>query len=137
MMNKRERREAAIQAGREYAREWLIDAERHGAIYYTIPHVARSGMTRHVVLGTVRPVRETHRLENLWPRTLDPDGTPSDILDIIAKDWGFSFKHRAFIVGGCGFDAVHHVIYGMAWRAFGDSKEGLSYASRVRREHFG
>lgn len=129
---------AAIAEGRAYLHKWLSEAEQHGEIYYTIPHVARSGMSRRIVLATIRyPALATDdqrpQLHAIWPRTLDPNGDSNETLEAIGRDWGFSFKHRAFIVGGCGMDMVFALVDDLAGKA------GMprGYANRVRREHFG
>lgn len=96
-------------------------------------------MSRRIVLGTIVPAKHKgtvgpmvarYDLQMLWPRTLDRDD--NEALDIIGKDWRFSFKHRAFVVDGCGMDMVFALVDSLAARA------GLpGYANLVRREHFG
>lgn len=121
--------EAAITAGRAYLRTWL---EGCNHIYYTIPHVSRSGMVRHITLHKVLERTETSsgfpELVRLWP-AYDEDlagaasgcGTFADGLDAIAKDWGFAYEKRAFVVGGCGMDMVFslianlHAMAGLKW----------------------
>lgn len=126
---KKKERNAAIAGGRNYLKWWLQEAAKHGTIYYTIPHVARSGMSRRIVLGTIA----AGRLITLWPNAVDGSGDIND-LDAIAKDWRFSFHHRAFVIGGCGMDMVFALIDDLAGMA---GLNGGKYANSVRREHFG
>jgi hypothetical protein len=87
---------------------------------------------------------------HLFP-TLDTTGMASaahcDALDTVAKDWGFSFKYRAFVIGGCGMDMVFALIDGLAHKAGLPSiphvnkamnrfSSGNSYANRVRHTSF-
>jgi hypothetical protein len=156
---KKAEKEAIIAAGRKELRKWLEAAEKHGTIYYEITHTARSGMTRHIVLATIRMVKGKPVLWNLFPALPHEyyDGaraTPwrdySAALDIVAKDWGYSFKRRAFVIGGCGMDMVFALVDDLARKACMplirakppmacsvpryDARS--SYANRVRRESF-
>jgi len=123
--------EAAVAAGRKYLARWLLAAYKHGGIVYDIPKVARSGMSRQIVLARIVPAETSKRksrppgpayIERLWPTPL-PDGPFgaggqfSAALDAIAKDWGFSFKTRNFVVGGCGMDMVFALVDHLATKA--------------------
>lgn len=97
-------KEEIRQAGRRYLRAWLLGALRSGTIYYTIPHVARSGMSRRITLHRVVG-GEVRRLFPSLPKGSEPK-VYSAALDVVAKDWGFSFTHQSFVIGGCGMDMV-------------------------------
>jgi hypothetical protein len=152
-MSKKSDRETIINAGRAVLKAWLIAAEKHGTIYYEITNVARSGMSRRIVLQTIRMVKGKPVLDNLFPGLPETDfggdwKKRSDAVDMVAKDWGFSFKHRAFVVGGCGMDMVFALVDDLASKAGikaipnKDKRmdrirpSGESYANRVRRESF-
>lgn len=147
-------KQAIIAAGRKELWRWLKQAEKHGTIYYEVTHVARSGMSRRIVLQTIAHKNEEHRragrnesvgvdrvqLVNLFPSLPDDDFPTwrdrSEALDIVAKDWGFSFKHRAFVIGGCGMDMVFAQVDYLASIAGLKGNGAQSYANRVRRESF-
>jgi hypothetical protein len=154
------RKQLIIAAGRAHLKAWLLAAEAHGTIYYNVQSVSRSGMNRKISLSTiiVRDVTEpedhgmyTHpELVRLWPSYGEQDlpdeltrgsGNFGSTLDIIARDWGFSFDARAFNVSGTGMDMVYALVDDLAHRAgigkldpAGDGR--TSYANRVRREAF-
>lgn len=135
--------QAIIDAGRKELRAWLQAAEKHGTIYYAIESVSRSGMSRKIVLSTIVKGRGGKpELKRLWPRLPDDSRTISDhssALDVVARDWRFSFKAHAFDVGGCGMDMVFALVHGLACKAGLDDrgKGGAGmYANRVRREAF-
>lgn len=131
---KKTERDAILASGRDYLGAWLLNALNHGTIYYTIPQVARSGMSRRIVLATIVMRNGAPELSTLWPRSTAPDGDDNEALDLIAKDWRFSFKHRAFVIGGCGMNMVFALIDDLASTA---GLEGGKYANSVRHEHFG
>lgn len=143
MTTKKEHRDSIIAAGRASLKAWLIAAEKHGTIYYEVTNVAKSGMSRRIVLQTIRTVKGKPALWNLFP-TLSEDGadwrTHSTNLDMVAKDLGYSFKFRAFVVGGCGMDMVFALIDNLAHLAGINAKDcdgkRSSYANRVRHESF-
>lgn len=133
--------QAIIDAGRKHLRAWLKDAEKHGTIYYAIESVSRSGMNRKIVLSTIVKGRDGKpELMRLWPRLPDDAassvGDYSSALDIVARDWGFSFKARAFDVGGCGMDMVFALVSRLARMADDKGTGANDYANRVRREAF-
>jgi hypothetical protein len=118
----------AVASGRRYLGWWLQQAADHGVIYYTIPHVASSGMSRRITLHTIID----GELCRLWPSYAKEDEARggfgdfehSEGLDAIAKDWSFSFKHQKFVIGGCGMDMVFALVNDLAgmglprdWRA--------------------
>ena len=134
-MTKITKKQAYTNAGRAYLRTFLDAARKHGTIYYTIPHVARTGMSRRIQLITVAK----GGILRLWPGglpDLDCPALDSDAMDVIARDWGFSYKHRAFVIGGCGMDMVFALIDDLADRAYG-YKGKEDYANAVRRESLG
>ena len=148
--------EAAVAAGREYLAMWLREAHRHGGIVYDIPKVARSGMSRQIVLARVVPAPSSHvrraagtlpfvhaHIERLFPTLPESFYKPggrgySDALDAVALDWGFSFKSRNFVVGGCGMDMVFALVDHLARIAGLESSEfrGHSFANACKREAF-
>jgi hypothetical protein len=134
-VTKKEQRAAIIAAGRKHLRAFLNAAKRHGTIYYDVPSVSRSGMSRQIKLWTI----SKGQLVRAWPGYGD-HGTPeisalnySDVMDVIAKDWGFSFEKRSFVVSGCGMDMVFALIDDLANKAYG-WKYKVDYANRVRRD---
>ncbi len=136
-MNKYEKEEI-IKNGRIELFNWLTAAEAHGKIYYHIPSVSRSGMSRTISMRTIKVDLKEDKIDlvRLWP-SLPYDGQLKFpeynlALDLVAKDWHFSFKKRAFEVGGCGMDMVFAQIDYLAHLA------GITdgYANRVRHEEF-
>lgn len=96
---------------------WWDAAKLHGVIYAR-PDRSRSNMSGTVLLWTIREngdpsvftngkrLPNGYELAVCWPYL---DG------DACAKRLGFSLKARAFKVGGCGFDRVHHVVSNIAY----------------------
>jgi len=84
---------------------WSRAAQRHGRVYYRC-EVSRSGMQAKVLLWTIRRDRQTFNrgpwLDVAWP----DDGVS------VA---GFCLRRRSFVVGGCGFDRVDHVLANIFW----------------------
>ncbi|HEX9156010.1 MAG TPA: hypothetical protein VF819_10625 [Nitrospira sp.] len=136
------RKELVIQEGRKVLRTWLEAAELHGKIYYKIESVSRSGMNRRISLSTIIIGSDGKpEIEKLWPTLPEGRGTSTfvDDLDIVAKDWGFSFNSRTFNVGGCGMDMVFWLVDNLAYKAGIPAKPSKgprseSYANRVKRE---
>jgi hypothetical protein len=138
---KKDRKEAAVKAGRMALATWLHKAEKHGTIYYAIEQVSRSGMSRQIVLSTI--VKDKNRklsLQRLWPSIPWPSGASiedhNEALDFVAADWGFSFKTRNFVIGGCGMDMVFALVDRLASLSGLEGRGAESYANRVRREAF-
>jgi len=135
---------AAIAAGRLYLAYWLTKAREHGTVYYTIPSVSRSGMSRQIRLYRIDSADgRPHDIVHLWPSIRTADMSPeierggggfSSALDAIARDWGFSFDKRAFVVGGCGMDMVFALVDSLAAKAGLRGTGHDSYANTVRRE---
>jgi hypothetical protein len=150
------RKQLILNAGRAHLKEWLLAAEAHGTIYYNVQSVSRSGMNRKIALSTIvydkndRGGRGEARLVRLWPGYGEQDlpeeltrgsGAFASTLDVIARDWGFSYDVRAFNVSGCGTDMVYALVDSLAHKAGigkldpdGDGR--TTYANRVRRESF-
>jgi len=147
--------EAAVAAGREYLAQWLREAHKHGGIVYDIPKVARSGMSRQIVLARVVPAPSRHvrnavgtlpfvhaHVERLWPKPIDErlfgaGGQYGAAIDAIAKDWGFSFKSRNFVIGGCGMDMVFALVDNLARMAGLEKPEFKNgFANECERESF-
>lgn len=142
-----------IAAGRAELRRQLEAAEAMGGLYYLIPHVSRSGMERRIVLFYGNPTFKTigacDPMVKVWPEV--PESIEREIEsaspgshewslrsdrhriahDLIARDWGFSFKHRAFTVSGCGMDMAFWLVDHLATLA-GIRDGRRSYANRVR-----
>jgi len=122
----------AIASGRIALAQWLAAAEVHGTVYYAIPRVARSGMSRNITLHAI----VDGELSRLWP-ALDEateanfvGDSHSRALDVVARDWLFSYDRRAFRVGGCGMDMVFWLVDHLA------SKAGMpTYTHRKIRTH--
>jgi hypothetical protein len=144
------RKQLIIAAGRAHLKAWLLAAEAHGTIYYNVQSVSRSGMNRKISLSTIimaraeePPCEMRAELVRLWPSI--PDDKFNDImrgqsgyseaLDIVARDWSFSWEARAFNVSGCGQDMVHHLVYTLAGMVF-QSSRALPFTNEVRREAF-
>lgn len=138
-MSRKELNAAIDKEAKRVLRAWLEAAEAHGTIYYSVTHVARSGMSRRIVLSTIRISEKTGKpyLDRLWPHLECESGDFGDYnaaVDRVAKDWGFSFKHRAFIATGSGKDMVFATVYYLA-QVSGLDKP-LEYTNRVRRDSF-
>lgn len=138
------RKQLIISAGRAHLRTWLLAAEAHGTIYYNVQSVSRSGMNRKISLSTIMPTRigdeSKPDLVRLWPSLREesiPRGAAeyTAALDVIARDWGFSWEARAFNVGGCGADMVFMLVYHLASKALGQ-KEGYALVCKLQREAF-
>jgi hypothetical protein len=148
------RKQAIIATGRAHLKTWLLAAEAHGTIYYNIQSVSRSGMNRKISLSTIfmgsdgmADCRcgnyEKASLVRLWPSYGENaskfDTTYNEGLDIIARDWGFSFDARAFNISGCGMDMCFALVDSLAGLAGLNNHDGSAkgcYANRVRRESF-
>jgi hypothetical protein len=90
----------------------------------------------------------TATLVKLWPALPDNvEGCDIDVgresddysraIDLIAKDWGFSFAWRCFAVSGGGMDPLFDLVDGLSERA-GVRGEGKKlYAYRVKVELLG
>lgn len=138
------RKQQIIDAGRAHLREWLIAAEAHGTIYYNIKSVSRSGMNRKIALSTIimggDGTTSKASLVALWPQigneTLYASSDYPQCLDIIARDWSFSFDARAFNVSGAGMDMTYALVDSLASKAnMRDHGVGSTYyTNRVRRE---
>lgn len=135
-----------IRAGRESLVGWLEAAKAHGTIYYTV-EASRSGMMRTIRLSTITPQMHItghvqSGLERCWPKIAShvevnlSSAEYSSALDIVAKDWGFSFKHGAFRIGGCGMDMVFALVDNLAAKAGIKGHGKDSYANSVRLEAF-
>jgi hypothetical protein len=148
---KKEAEAKIVAAGRKHLRAWLLAAEKHRTIYYTIDHVSRSGTFRTIKLATIkRNAKGKAELVALWPgadyKALVRSGAGNgDVaLDVIAKDWGFSFKRRAFEAHGCGIDMVFATVYKLAGKAFpykatakpSDRERPIDLVNKIRREAF-
>lgn len=147
------RKQLIIDAGRAHLRTWLLAAEEHGTIYYNVQSVSRSGMDRKIALSTIFPAKligDTSKPElvRCWPAIPNVSvGSAHNAihefafseynaaLDIIARDWGFSFDARAFNVSGAGMDMVFQLVYTLAGKAL-PREDALPYTNRVRRESF-
>lgn len=143
------RKQLIIDAGRAHLKTWLLAAEEHGTIYHNVQSVSRSGMNRKIALATIIQRKGTRfgkpfpiELVRLWPACADNSHVLySEALDVIARDWGFSFDARAFNVSGAGMDMTFWLVDHLASLAgigkldpAGDGRS--SYANRVRREAF-
>lgn len=150
--------EAAVAAGREYLATWLREAHKHGGIVFDIPKVARSGMSRQIVLARVVPAKKTGKktaggfweerpayIERLFPtlpesfyKTGEGGRSYGYALDAVAKDWRFSFKSRNFVVGGCGMDMVFALVDWLGELAGLKASEfgGHSFGNACKRESF-
>lgn len=108
---------------------WLCAAKRHGTIYYVVQHVSRSGMSRDIILHTIKD----GTLCVAWP---DSEATiPRDAARYAGSTGGeltraqfaayrrhykdtfgrlsFRYSKRAFVMGGCGMDMVFACIYNL------------------------
>jgi hypothetical protein len=139
------RKQLIISAGRAHLRTWLLAAEAHGTIYYNVQSVSRSGMNRKISLSTIIPYaglgdQGKPGLVRLWPALREesiPRGAAeyTVALDVIARDWGFSFEARAFNVSGGNMDMVFALVYALAGKAL-PREDALPYTNKVRREAF-
>jgi len=111
-MTKTKKPAAGAEARSAYPRlaAWWEAAKTHGTIYAR-PDRTRTNLSGTALLWTIRDAQPTHgetrpSLDVCWPYQ---DG------DDCAKRLGFSLRKRAFVVGGCGFDRVHHVVSNIAY----------------------
>lgn len=135
---KKQAKEAAIEAGRAKLFSWLSEAIDHGIIW-SQTETTSSGMTRYVKLYRVTNESASPEIDMLWPGVpaLDRDaettlGGYSDALTVVARDWGFDFKKRAFVVKGTGFNAVYDALETLGYKAGLDK-----VAAKVKREILG
>lgn len=101
---------AEARAAYPYLAAWWNAAKAHGKVYAR-PDRSRSNMSGTVLLWTIAVhdvdgEKSAPQFLICWPFR---DG------DECAKRLGFSLKARAFKVGGCGFDRVHHVVSNIAY----------------------
>jgi hypothetical protein len=101
------------------------------AVYTSITYVARSGMSRHVRVYMVTrntSSRPTKRIEHAI----------TDITGLVANACGMRRATGSawdIVVGGCGFDAGFHVVYGLGRTMFpkgGDLKHSPRKAQEER-----
>ena len=119
-------KEKMVANGRKCLRQFFQTAKRSGRVYYMIPNVARSGMSRSVKLLVVK----RGRMEVLHPVAGLGDNWKVEGA-VIAKDWGFDLRRQAFLVHGCGMDMVFWLIDHLAAKA-GLGSEDL--ASKLQQE---
>ena len=132
-------RQLAINAGRAYLRQWFAHALDQGEIWYDVSQVSRSGMSRQIKLFVVRPAGDGSKatILPLWPSLpnrseLEDQAPYSELLDVVAKDWGFNFECRTFRVKGCGMDMVFALIYDLSLKAYSDLQEAARVANLVK-----
>jgi|GEM_PF-3816823 len=125
----------------ENLRTWLLRAKAYGVIYYNIPNISRSGMSRDIQLARLDV--STDALGNLipvpfrlYPEIGDRPDTISDVMswyDIgnahAARVLDYNWKRNAFVIGGCGMDMVFALINRLARVA----EIGGDYANHVKR----
>lgn len=102
-----------IKLGRKYLAEWLTLAAGYGTLFYRVEHVSRSGMQRRIVLATIVDYSKRGKkptLSRLMPGSVCNYSLSNDELDIVAKDWGYAYNRRAFVVGGSGMDMVFALV---------------------------
>jgi hypothetical protein len=103
-------RETVLRSAAEWTARWLRDAIRQGEVYY-LAETSRSGMSGTVEVCCIRNSGDSSYLSTWWPRFEGCPGVdPRDGAEIIAREVGFSLKHRCFVVKGAGFDRVFDVI---------------------------
>lgn len=109
-MTKKQAKEAAIAAGRAHLKSWLKQAAAHGTIWYSVVHVSRSGTRHQIKLYRVTTAGKP-TIVQLWPSACSLHYEAETVLggygaavDVVAKDWGLSFKDAAFIINGCGMN---------------------------------
>ena len=133
------RGEAARVAMPEAAK-WCARAAEVGTVHYLVPHVARSGMSRRIELFVSMP---DGGIEPFWPDR-EPETKPGESVKEFrarAKAYketfrrlSWSWKHRCFVVGGCGMDMVFATMDGIGdvfgYYDFGNTiqRRGLSRA---------
>lgn len=133
--------DASIKGGRAFLKKWLLAAESHGTVYYRVPHVAKSGMSLRIVLATIIHSRRP-AIVRLGPgiETVPISGIPySESLDIIAKDWGFDWEKRSFLVRGTGSNMVLELLHKLVRMSGLTSRTDLfpaGYVNTVRREEY-
>ncbi|MCZ2414127.1 MAG: hypothetical protein LC136_07735 [Burkholderiales bacterium] len=114
-------RERDAEEMRERLRELLPPGSR---VWTHIDHVSRSGMSRDVLVFCAI-VRENGR-----PEIMNITGMAA-----VATGAARSRRDRwAIVVGGCGFDAGHHVVMNLSYALHGFGREGDSPAQVAARE---
>jgi len=82
-------------------------------VYTMITHVSRSGMSRHVRVFCVR------------------DGRIVELTGYVARALNYPRARGSqwdIVVGGCGFDAGHQVVYDLSWALYhGKRKDRAGY----------
>lgn len=71
-------------------------------IYTSVPHIARSGMSRHIKVYAM------------------VDNQPRDITYLVGRAIGYrqSDKTGGLVVGGCGMDMCYHTVYALSRTLF-------------------
>jgi hypothetical protein len=133
-MTKTEKHATIVNAGRSHLASQLRLMLDAGECWY-VAQASKSNMSATVKLSYCAIVDGKPTIKAIWPGIPDNVWTEtcqatgldySAVLDIVAKDWGFSYDKRAWKVGGCGFNRVQHVLGNLAWLAFpGDENAEL------------
>jgi hypothetical protein len=144
-------RKAVIQAGRGVLLEWLSRAEAHGTIYATVPGPPRT-LARFNLYTIITKPRgpgfsrvDSPELVKLWPTLpLNVEGCEIDVgadssdytkaVDLIARDWGFSFERRCFVNNGGGMDMLFDLVDRISVTAGIRGAGSKVYAHRVKLE---
>ena len=86
----------------------VFGLDRGTRVYSMVVHRAKSGMTRWVRLF----IAHTSRIEEITP--------------MVARATGMRHDDKGIRVGGCGFDAGHHVVYHLSHELFSGDRAGYA-----------
>lgn len=141
-------RTKVIQAGRGVLLDWLSRAEAHGTIYATVPGPTRTTARFNLYTIITKPVLsrpDPPELVKLWPML--PGSTEgcgigvgadrsdySKAVELVARDWGFSFAQRCFSIDGGGMDMLFDLVDRLSLTAGIRGAGSKLYAHRVRLE---
>lgn len=98
-------RKARATMPRLYAE--LQRIQRTRTVFYLIPHVARSGMSRRIELFYPQ---KGGGVDVVWPDYEPGEGTTAHDLETLRKRIDWSRRHRCFVIGGCGMDMVFALV---------------------------
>jgi len=141
-------RKKIIEAGRGVLLGWLSRAEAHGTIYATVPGPTRTTARFNLYTIVTKPQlsrAEPPELVKLWPTLpgnaegceIDVGAESSDYtkaVELIARDWGFSFERRCFAINGGGMDMLFDLVDRLSVTAGIRGAGSKLYAHRVRLE---
>lgn len=92
-------------------------------VYSMVVHRAKSGMTRWVRLF-VATVDLKGKVAPNGDRS--PEARIEEITGLVARATGMRWDDKGIRVGGCGFDAGHHIVYHLSHEMFEGDRAGYA-----------